>query len=524
MRFRVSFRRILPLFLVAAIASPVFAQPDTEPTSPDLRGQSDCGDINYVLNDPRATGALDLALVGRFYAAHGAQCAWNAENAKGLMEVLLSSGDHGLSPTLFHVDALNWDRPATSPTSAAERDVLLSDAALKYASFVSSGLSGSTVPREDLAADHRTDGENIDGLMDSLYSDSVGEWLISLAPKYPAYLHLQRALVQYRGIAARGGWRQLPASLSLLKRRSNSYAELRSRLALEGDLSSDNGSARYDLELRQGLTRFQERNGLRADGILSKKTIERLNVSADERVAVIALNLERLRVSLRDMPATRIEVNLPAATAVLYREGRAHLAMNVVVGAPKHETPELSSVIDTIVLNPPWNVPRSIIENEIKPLLRKDRNYLKKNHMRWSGDQLVQEPGAHNALGRIKFDFPNRYSVYLHDTPARKLFTDPERAASHGCVRLERPLDLAIELLLGDSDWSREAVEAVIREGKTTRIALDDPMPVVIAYQTAFADEDGVAHFRTDIYGRDTGLTLKLAERVAELNIEPAQW
>jgi murein L,D-transpeptidase YcbB/YkuD len=224
------------------------------------------------------------------------------------------------------------------------------------------------------------------------------------------------------------------------------------------------------------------------------------------------------------MPATRVEVNLPAATAVLYRDGFAFMTMNVVVGAPKHETPELSSVIDSIVLNPPWTIPRSIIMNEIKPHIRRDPKYLKKNRMYWMKDQLIQEPGPWNALGRVKFDFPNDYSVYLHDTPSRQLFTDPERAASHGCVRLERPIDLAVELLRGNADWSREAVDAAVNNGRTQRIRLQDPMPVVLSYQTAFADPDGTAHFRADIYGRDTQMTLALANRVASMGSSPVAW
>ena len=144
--------------------------------------------------------------------------------------------------------------------------------------------------------------------------------------------------------------------------------------------------------------------------------------------------------------------------------------------------------------------------------------------MYWSGDQLVQEPGPQNALGRIKFDFPNRYSVYLHDTPSRRLFTDPERAASHGCVRLERPLDLAAELLLGDGDWDRSALADAIASGATKRIGLREKMPVVISYQTAFVDEHGLVNFRPDVYGRDTALTLRLSEKAARLKSEPVQW
>ncbi len=516
--YRSLWRRAkLALALVILGAVPGLAQPD-------MLAPSGCGGIAQVLRDGRVQGSIDLPILRRFYDAYGKGCAWQAESAVGLIEALRASGDHGLDPGLFHAEALYWPQNPVSPDMTAERDVLLTDAALKYAGIVSNGLSGDDPAVEDQAADHRPKGELIDGLIDSLYSGSIREWLNGLAPRYPAYVNLQAALLHYRTIAEAGGWGQLPLTLGRLKKRAWAFAQLRARLVLEGDLAQDNGSERLDGELTHSIAKFQRRNGLAADGVLTVKTIERLNVSVSQRISVISLNMERLRVSLRDMPATRVEVNAPAATAVLFREGLAHLTMNVVVGAPKHETPELSSVIDTIVLNPPWNIPSSIIKNEIRPLLRRDPKYLVKNRMAWSGDQLVQEPGAHNALGRIKFDFPNRYSVYLHDTPARKMFTDPERAASHGCVRLQHPLDLAVELLLGDSNWNREAIEAVIGAGRTVRIALDDPMPVVISYQTAFVDEQGAVNFRPDIYGRDLSLTLRLAERVDGLKAEPAQW
>jgi murein L,D-transpeptidase YcbB/YkuD len=234
--------------------------------------------------------------------------------------------------------------------------------------------------------------------------------------------------------------------------------------------------------------------------------------------------MERLRAAQDEEQATRVEVNVPAAAATLYRDGVPQLKMNVVVGAVGHETPTLRSTIDTIILNPTWTIPESIIKNEILPAMKRKKNYLKRNRMYWSGDQLVQEPGAHNALGRIKFDFPNRYSVYLHDTPSRQAFTDPERALSHGCVRLERPLDLAAELLRGSERWTSETLQEAIDAGKTRRIALSEPMAVVIVYQTVFVADNGAVNFRPDVYGLDTKLTLALAQRAGAMRSEPTQW
>lgn len=342
------------------------------------------------------------------------------------------------------------------------------------------------------------------------------------SPQTEPYDRLQMALEKYQAIADTGGWASLPAKMPAKgQRRAAFVAALRTRLAAEADLEFDGGSPTYDEDLREAVGRFQERNGLRVDGKVDAKTIQRLNIPAADRVSQIKLNMERHRTSLRDVPSTRVEVNAPAATATFYRDGLAQLEMNAVVGAPGHDTPTLSSEINTVIINPTWTVPKSIIEKEIRPLLKKNPDYLTENRMFWSGDQLVQEAGPHNALGQIKFEFPNQYSVYLHDTPAKRLFTDPERAQSHGCVRLERPLDLAEELLRDDSSWSREAIEEAIRAGETQRITLNESMPVVITYLTAFVTDAGVVNFRPDIYGLDAQLKLAGSQDSAATAAEP---
>lgn len=470
---------------------------------------SACGDTAEVVRSLEHVAALDVESVLGFYARVGGGCVWDRDSAADLATAVGAAGDHGLDPTLFHADLMG---ERIGPDDWAERDVLLTDAALKYAAAMTRGLSAPPVPPDERAAGSPPNADVIDGLAGALSNGRVPAWLEGLPPASGEYGRLKAALATYRAMAEAGGWDLMPAALAT-KRRGKLIPALRQRLAVEGDLSFDDGSAKYDESLRDAVARFQARNGMRADGKLSAKTIERLNVSASQRVAQLALNLERLRLQGADIPATRVEVNAPAATAVLFREGRPHLSMNAVVGAPGHDTPTLSSTIDTIILNPQWTIPQSIIKNEIKPALKRDKDYLVKNRMYWAGDQLIQEPGPHNALGRIKFDFPNRYSVYLHDTPARRLFLDPERAQSHGCVRLEKPIDLAAELLADDPRWDRDAIEQGIRDGATRRIALSTPMPVVIIYQTAFVAEDGLVHFRPDVYGLDTQLTLALSQR-----------
>ncbi len=476
-------------------------------------------DDTFIYLAEEQSGQVSPADLRAFYDEVDGTCAWDEDSAGGFISLVQSAGDHGLDPALFHADRLSHG----FAHDAAQRDILLTDAAIKYAGAMARGLSFEPPAKIDQAAGSLPNSGIVKDLATALARGDVVPWLESLVPQTPAYGRLKNALAFYRSIAEAGGWEQLPASLAG-KRKSRQIPLLRARLAIEGDLAFDDGSPTFDDALREAVRRFQERNGLRADGRLNVKTIDRLNVSASQRAAQIALNMERLRASDRDRPTTRVEVNAPAATAILYRNEIPEMAMNAVVGAPGHDTPTLSSVIQTIVLNPQWTIPQSIIKNEIRPHLKRNPNYLTENRMYWLGDQLIQEPGPQNALGRIKFEFPNSFSVYLHDTPARKLFTDPERAQSHGCVRLERPLDLALALLAGDPVWDREAVEEAIREGSTRRVALSEPMPVVIIYQTAFVAEDGQVQFRPDIYGLDTKLTLALAEQAAAMRSDPVQW
>lgn len=472
-----------------------------------------CPTLPRLLNSSRLLQTVDLIAVRRFYDAHGQGCAWSPANAAAMLDAIAGFADHGFDPESLHKMRLEVLQGDPDPMATATRDVLLTDAAMKYASHMGRGLEPLGTPSLGAGPDSQVRDGLIDSLQQALRANMIGVWISGLSPPHPAYVLLQQGLSRYRKIAATGGWDALPISLS--RARNLDFAALRTRLYAEGDLALDDGSSQFDDALRAGLARFQWRNGLLADGVLRSSTIQRLNISAGERVASLALNLERLRQTLPGLPDTRVEVNLPAATAMLYRNGRRALRMNAVIGTRAHETPELSSFIDSIVLNPTWTIPQSIVVNEIKPALRRNPRYLKQNKMSWVKGQLVQAPGPWNALGRLKFDFPNPYAVYLHDTPARALFAHPERAASHGCVRLERPVELAEALLSGDPDWDLAAINAAIATGETRRIRLGEPMPVVLTYQTAFAEADGSIHFRPDVYGRDTKLTLALSSRGA---------
>jgi murein L,D-transpeptidase YcbB/YkuD len=226
----------------------------------------------------------------------------------------------------------------------------------------------------------------------------------------------------------------------------------------------------------------------------------------ESRIRAIQLNLERWRELAYAIPSTRFEVNVPAASARLIVDNQSVLEIRAVVGDPKHPTPMLASTITDVVINPYWTIPVSIIEDEIRPILKRDPGYLERNNMHWQNGNLVQDPGGKNPLGKIRFTFTNKFGVYVHDTSAPGLFANAERARSHGCLRIEKPVDLAAVLLAADPDWPREKIVQTISEGKTTRVALKTPMPVVIAYWTAFTDPDGTVEFRDDVYGRDERL------------------
>jgi L,D-transpeptidase YcbB len=257
------------------------------------------------------------------------------------------------------------------------------------------------------------------------------------------------------------------------------------------------------------------------DGIVGAPTLAALNNSADHHVAQIVANMERWRWLPAQMPATRVQVNSGAAIVTLFRDDRPVLSMKAVSGRPGDETPMLASEIHSVVLNPPWNVPSSIASKELWPKERRNPGYLARNGFRVistpdGGSRLQQQAGDLAALGRYKFDFENPYGVYLHDTPTKATFERYARQASHGCVRLEKPDELARALLAADPKWTPEAIEAAVDKGDTLRVRLPERIPVYILYWTAFGGADGTMNFRTDPYGWDKVLLAKIGAAPGE--------
>jgi len=403
--------------------------------------------------------------------------------------------------------------PATSPKDGAA----LVRAALDHARAVHAGRLDSA----DFAHDWGLRPPAYDplpGFADAVRRDRLAAWIAALPPPYAGYDGLVKGLAAYRAIAAAGGWPVLEAGPDLTLGSSGPrVVALRQRLAVEDKDVVATGDA-FDADLVAAVQRAQRRYGLNPAGVVSKQTLAALIVPAVDRVHQIMANLERWRWLPPELPRDRIQVNIAAAILTVFDGDVPVLSMRAVTGRPGDETPMLSSTIRSIVLNPPWNVPSSIATKELWPKEKKSPGYLKRNgFVVIDGTRLQQSAGDKSALGRFKFDFDNPYSVYLHDTPSRAKFDSFSRLASHGCVRLQKPAELAALVLRDDPAWTPETIAAAVATGKTQRVQLTTPVQVYLLYWTAFASTSGQMNFRDDPYTWDKSLAAKIEARSAGL-------
>jgi L,D-transpeptidase YcbB len=368
----------------------------------------------------------------------------------------------------------------------------------------------------------------------ALSTGEVAGALARLAPPQLGFRRLREALMHHRELASRGGWPLIPDKMTKMTLKRGDHgppvAALRERLSLGDDLGAGTweDAELFDGALDQALKRFQRRHGLSEDGIMGDETRAELNVSVERRVEQLELNLERWRWLPQDLGRRHILVNIAAFELEVVEEDSVVLAMRVVVGRPYHDTPVFSDTMRYIVLNPYWEVPGKIAVKEMLPRIKRDPSYLAHENLRlfkgwglearevdpgtvdWSAItpaafpfRLRQDPGPRNALGRLKFMFPNKFNVYLHDTPARQLFEKPERDFSHGCIRIQEPIELAVYLLRQDPRWNREALLRALDETVDRSVPLPETIPIHLLYWTAWADGDGTIQFRRDIYGHD---------------------
>ncbi|MBE0436329.1 MAG: L,D-transpeptidase family protein [Methylomicrobium sp.] len=485
-----------------------------------------------------------------FYSDRQFSKAWLANGqptpqAYQLIHILNSADQHGLNKNNYHVTAINERlERLKAPLDESEvlmlsvdLDLLLSDAFLTYGTHLVQGQVNPQKLQSKWDTGRRaTDMVKI--LTDAINTNSIEQSLNELMPKQSGYRSLVRALADYRAIKDRGGWPSVTEGPSLRPNEKNPrIIELRKRLVASGDLANDVAldNIEFDQSLQQAVKYFQKRHGLETDSIVGRATLAALNVNVDQRIAQIRANLERWRWLPEDLGARHIMVNIAGFALDFVGNGEVLLHMPVIVGKTYRETPVFTGSMTYLVINPSWYVPNSIAVKDKLPILARDPYYIERNHMKlyrgWGANRteinplsvnwrqvdpnnfpfrLVQKPGPKNAMGKVKFMFPNPHNVYLHDTPETSLFNRADRTFSSGCIRVGKPFALANLVLENNSRMTPDAIREAFDQSDQKTVTLLNPIPVHILYWTAWVDSAGVVQFRRDIYGRDDELIQKL--------------
>jgi murein L,D-transpeptidase YcbB/YkuD len=494
--------------------------------------------------DLLALGETELArLVQQFYIDRGTDPAWldavGRPAASTLLARIAAADRDGLCPLDYDVASLRRGLAGASrgewgAFAAAALDVDLTTAVLRY--LVHLGLG------HDATRDVRSSARSVDVLAALHRLREIGQTsaiVERVAPRHAEYRSLARALARYRGIARRGAWPALELEATLRPgdpATAGVLGALAARLGATGDLAPATAPAdRYAGAIVDAIRAFQTRHGLAVDGIVGPATIAALNVPLGRRIGQIALNMDRWRRLPDDLGTLHVRVTIPAFEVSVFEGGRRVLQRRAIVGTSSSPTPAFSDRIRYIEFNPYWNVPDGIANAEILPEASEDPGYLDARGFEvfdgWHAGaepldpfsidwetgpldyRIRQRPGPTNALGLVKFMFPNRHNVYLHDTPARHLFRRHHRALSHSCVRVEDPGALAAAILPRDAGWTADRVDEAMRSGTRRAVPLPEPVPVHLLYVTAAVDAGGTLHFRDDIYGRD-------AQRLAQFGCE----
>lgn len=356
-------------------------------------------------------------------------------------------------------------------------------------------------------------------LLDSLITNK-GKNIEQWEPINPQYSLMVKELSRYNEIDKAGGW----AEIDLEKKRSFKEGDssiiikqIKKRLFDVGDFSDNDTSGVFTAELTIATKQAQSRFGFKQNGMVNTELIKALNVPVGERIEQMLINMERMRWMPKEPSGNRIVANIPEYKAHVYEDSQKIFDIDIVVGTAANKSVVFNDVLKYVVFSPYWNIPRSIVRSEIQPAMQKNPNYLARNNMEQTGFSnglpiIRQKPGAKNALGRVKFIFPNSYNIYFHDTPAKSLFEKEKRAFSHGCIRLAEPKKLAEYLLRNQPEWTAQKISAAMNASKEKWVTLKEPVPVIITYFTSWISKDGLLNFRDDIYGHDE----KMAERLFE--------
>lgn len=330
------------------------------------------------------------------------------------------------------------------------------------------------------------------------------------------FKQLKQKLAVYYDITKNGGWPQIPAVKTLKKGASSpAVAVIKKRLQLTGDMPGNDTTQVFNDTLELAVRRFQQGLGYTPTGVVNAQLVKDMNVPAKKRLEQILINMERMRWLPTEPSGQLIVVNIPEFIMHVYEGKQKAFTMNVVVGKEGHNTVSFSGDLSTIVFSPYWNVPPSIVKDEILPAIERNPGYLDAQNMEQVGTEgglpkIRQKPGPKNSLGRVKFLFPNSFNIYFHDTPAKSLFSRDKRAYSHGCIRLAEPEKMAQYLLRNNPEWTPEKIAQAMNKDTETHVKLKNRVPVIITYYTAWVDENGLLNFRDDIYKHDSDVATKM--------------
>ena len=494
--------------------------------------------VGALAEDPRVAGrpVADRWFLARFYERREFKPAWDAAaKLDGLLEAAEGSRRHGLDPEDYHATMLAELfaalRTAPDAALAAELELLATDALVRLAFHLRFGKANPERVEPKWNFTRNIDGRNpVRSMQALLDSPDIRAALEALAPDGPYYSALMWHLERYRQMAEAGGWPQVESGETLrVGMRSPRFPALRARLETSGDLApgrAPEDAELFDAELERGVRQFQARHGLDVDGAVGRRTVTAMNLPVEYRIDQIRLNLERFRWVFRDLEPRFLLVNIARFRVVLIEDQRVTWSTRAIVGRPYRQTPVFKARMTYLEFNPTWTVPPTILRQDLLPDLRRDPAELQRRNMvvldhqgrrvdpatidwpsvTWRNFPYMirQEPGPNNALGRVKFMFPNPYHVYMHDTPARSLFARAERTFSSGCIRLEKPFEL-VDILLAGTAWDAQAIQQVLASGRTRIVNLPQPITVLTLYGTAVPEGDDI-HFAADIYGGDARL------------------
>lgn len=484
-------------------------------------------------------------LLLQFYEGRGFQPVWSDDygpspDVEDFLESIRSALSEGLNPQDYQLNEIEGalsdllaseiESGTCDPTKLAGLDLMVTQAFFLYASHLINGR----VDHRNIYPDWVVNQESMDPkaiLDEAIDSGDLRKTLGDLTPHFPKYIKLRENLIKYQDIAEKGGWPHVPGGPTLLKgSRGNRVALLRRRLIASGDLApvEPENTVIFDRYVEMAVRKFQKRHGLKDDGRVGKSTLKEMNVPLEARIRQIALNMDRLRWLSRDMGLDYIFVNVADFSLEVVEDEQPVMSMRIIAGKNEQQSCILSAKMTYLELNPFWRVPDSIATKEILPQIKKNPSYAAQKNMKvftdWSDNakevapmrvnwslirasnlsyKFRQEPGPLNPLGRIKFMFPNECEVYFHDTPERHLFALSRRDFSHGCIRVEKPIELAIYLLRNKETWTRKKILAQIGKGKRQVVMLPEPVDVYIFYGTVWVDYEGMLQFRNDIYHAD---------------------